>query len=325
LKNYCWLVTGAAGFIGSHITEYLLINDQNVVALDNFSTGKESNIEQMCKIVGDNALKKFRLIRGDIQDLSICMEASKGVDFVLHQAALASVPLSMKKPMEINNVNVTGFLNMLIASKENKVKRFIYASSSAVYGDDSHQPKTEGRIGTPLSPYAASKVINEVYAATFNNIYNLECIGLRYFNVYGTRQDPEGAYAAVIPRWFRAFIKNEPVIIYGDGENTRDFCYVKDIVKANICAAKTNNKRARGNVFNIGKGKQTSLNELFEIVKNTIAPKSDLKPQYEAFREGDIRHSVALIDSAVSTLEFKPDYSLQQGLTETAQWYVENM
>ena len=325
MKNYNWLVTGAAGFIGSHITEHLLINDQNVVALDNFSTGKESNIEQICKIAGENASGKLRLIRGDIQDLSTCKEACKGVDFVLHQAALASVPLSMKKPLEINDVNVTGFLNMLIASKENKVKRFIYASSSAVYGDDAHQPKIEGRIGTPLSPYAASKVINEIYAATFNHIYDLECIGLRYFNVFGTRQDPGGAYAAVIPRWLKALIKNEPVIIYGDGENTRDFCYVKDIVKANICAAKTKNKRARGNVFNIGRGKQTSLNELFEIVKNVVDPKSDVKPQYEAFREGDIRHSVALIDSAVSILEFKPDYSLQQGLTEAVGWYVENM
>jgi UDP-N-acetylglucosamine 4-epimerase len=325
LKNHNWLVTGAAGFIGSHITEYLLTCDQNVIALDNFSTGKERNIEQVRNTAGDEASRKFRLIRGDIQDFSTCLEACKGIDFVLHQAALVSVPLSIKRPMETNSINVTGFLNMLAASKENKVKRFIFASSSAVYGDDPHLPKTEGHIGTPLSPYAAAKVINEIYAATFHHIYDLKCIGLRYFNVFGPRQDPEGAYAAVIPRWFKALIKNEPAIIYGDGENTRDFCYVKDVVKANICAAMTENKRAYGNVFNIGVGKQTSLNELFEIVKNIAVPKSESKPHYEAFKEGDIRHSVASIDLAASTIGFKPEYSLQQGLSESVQWYAENL
>jgi len=301
------------------------MNDQNVVALDNFSTGKESNIQQVMDIIGENAALKFRLIHGDIQDFSTCNEACCGIDFVLHHAALASVPLSMERPIETNNVNVTGFLNMLTASRRNKVKRFIYASSCAVYGDDRHQPKTESRVGTPLSPYAATKFINEVYAATFNHIHDIECIGLRYFNAFGSRQDTDGAYAAVIPRWFKALIKNEPVIIYGDGENTRDFCYVKDIVKANICAAMTKNKRACGNVFNIGLGNQTSLNELFEIVKNVAAPKSEARPQYAAFREGDIRHSVASIDSAVFVLGFNPDYSLQQGLIESAPWYRENL
>ncbi|MCL1941784.1 MAG: SDR family oxidoreductase [Synergistaceae bacterium] len=330
-QTYNWLVTGAAGFIGSHIAEFLLTNGQNVAALDNFSTGSERNIEQMLDAAnaGENGAsaseKKFRLIRGDIRDHSVCTEACRGMDFVLHHAALASVPLSLENPIETNDVNVSGFLNVLDASREAGVKRFIYASSSAVYGDDAYQPKTESRVGTPLSPYAATKSINETYAAAYNHIYDIECVGLRYFNVFGSRQDPEGAYAAVIPRWFNALMKKEPVIIYGDGENTRDFCYVKDIAKANICAAATENKRALGNVFNIGLGKQTSLNELFEIVKSIAAPKSDARPQYEAFREGDIRHSVAGIDSAASALGFKPDYSLQQGLKEAARWYVENL
>jgi len=325
LKISNWLVTGAAGFIGSHIVEYLLVNDQNVVALDNFSTGNERNIEQVMEIAGGNAAGRFRLIRGDVRDYETCKAACSGVDFVLHHAALASVPLSLEKPLETNSVNVTGFLNILTASKESNVKRFIYASSSAVYGDDQYQPKTEQKVGTPLSPYAASKSINEIYAATFNNIYDLECVGLRYFNVFGPRQHPEGAYAAVIPRWFKALMKKEPIIIYGDGESTRDFCYVKDIVKANICAVSTENKRAFGNIFNIGLGKQTSLNELFEIVKSIVAPKSEIKPQYTAFREGDIRHSVANIDSAIKVLEFKPDYSLKQGLAEAVEWYKENL
>ena len=325
MKNHTWLVTGAAGFIGSHIMEHLLINGQNVVALDNFSTGKEINIEQVMNIAGGDAESKFRLINGDIRDISTCREACSGADFVLHHAALASVPLSLERPIEVHNVNVTGFLNVLTASKESNVKRFVYASSSAVYGDDTHQPKTESRVGTPLSPYAAAKSINEIYAATFDHIYNIECIGLRYFNVFGSRQDPNGAYAAVIPRWFKALMKKEPAIIYGDGENTRDFCYVKDVVKANICAAMTNNKRAFGNVFNIGVGKQTSLNELFETIKSIAAAKSDIRPQYVAFREGDIRHSVANINSAASVLGFKPDYSLLQGLEEAAQWYAENL
>ena len=321
MNKHNWLVTGAAGFIGSHIAEHLLINNQNVVALDNFSTGKERNIEQMISIAGDEAAKRFRLIRGDIQDFATCKEATKGVDFVLHHAALVSVPYSIKSPIETNNVNVTGFLNMLAASSENKVKRFVYASSSAVYGDDEQQPKIEGQIGIPLSPYAATKNINEIWSAAFNHIYDLECVGLRYFNVFGSRQEPEGAYAAVIPSWFKALMKNEPAVIYGDGENTRDFCYVKDIVKANICAARTKNKRAFGNVFNIGLGKQTSLNELFEIIKSIASPKSKARPQYAAFREGDIRHSVANIDSAVNVLQFKPEYSLQRGLEEAAEWY----
>lgn len=321
MNNYCWLVTGAAGFIGSHITEHLLINGQNVVALDNFSSGKERNIEQMISIVGENAAQRFRLIRGDIQNFEMCIEACKGVDYVLHHAALVSVPHSIKRPIETNSVNVSGFLNMLTASSKSKVKRFIYASSSAVYGDDEQQPKIEGQIGIPLSPYAATKNINEIYAAAYNHIYDLECIGLRYFNVFGSRQDTEGAYAAVIPSWFKALMKNEPAVIFGDGENTRDFCYVKDVVKANICAAMTNNKRAFGNVFNIGLGKQTSLNELFEILKSIAAPKSEARPQFAAFREGDIRHSVANIDSAVSVLGFRPEYSLKQGLSEAAEWY----
>ena len=325
MKTLNWLVTGAAGFIGSNIVEHLLINSQNVVALDNFSTGNERNIEQVMDIAGEDSADRFRLIRGDIQDYPTCMAACNGVDIVLHHAALASVPLSLERPLETNSVNVTGFLNMLTASKENNVKRFIYASSSAVYGDDPYQPKIEGRVGIPLSPYAATKRINEIYAAAYNYIYNFECVGLRYFNVFGPRQHPEGAYAAVIPRWLKAFMKEEPIIIYGDGENTRDFCYVKDIVKANICAAMTENKRAFGNVFNIGLGKQTSLNELFEILKSAAAPKSEVKPQYAAFREGDIRHSVANIDSAVNVLGFKPDYSLKQGLTEAFQWYERNL
>lgn len=325
MEKHSWLVTGAAGFIGSHLVEKLLSDGQNVVGLDNFSTGKEENISQVMQLVGSEKAANFRMIMGDIRNSDVCAEACCSVDYVLHHAALASVPYSMSNPVETHEVNVTGFLNMLVAARDAKIKRFVYASSSAVYGTDSHLPKVESRTGAPLSPYAASKSINEVYAAMFTQIYGLDCIGLRYFNVFGPRQSPDGAYAAVIPRWFKALADGEDVVIYGDGENTRDFCFVRDIVLANVLSATTDNQRAFGEAFNVGLGRQTSLNDLYEIVKKTVDPKSTRRPRYEAFREGDIRHSVADVSKIQSILGFNPRFTLDTGLTESKQWYKENL
>lgn len=313
MEKATWLITGAAGFIGSHLTENLLKDGHSVIGLDNFATGKRDNIE---KCIGTNPAN-FRLIEGDIRNIETCLKACEGVNFILHHAAVASVPFSISNPSETYDTNVNGFLNILEGARKAKVSRIIYASSSAVYGDDPHLPKVESRLGVPLSPYAASKTANELYAATHYQVYGLKCVGLRYFNVFGPRQDPNGAYAAVVPKWLGALSQGKRPIIYGDGDNTRDFCYVKDIVNANICAATTENKRAFGNAFNIGLGKQTSLNELFDILKKIASPQSAITPIYEAFRDGDIRHSVADVELASSVLGFKPKYTLQCGLEET--------
>ena len=297
-----WLVTGAAGFIGSHLTEALLSLGQEVTGLDDFSTGRNENIEGL----------SFKLIKGTITDLDTCRRACEGVDYVLHHAALASVPASMKDPIAYHNVNATGFMNILQAARENNVKRVVYASSSAVYGDSEYMPKVEERIGNFLSPYAATKYINEVCAKLFTRVYGLECVGLRYFNVFGKRQDPNGAYAAVIPKWIDAIKSNKLPVIYGDGTATRDFCAVQNVVLANILA--TLESEAPGKVFNIGCGVETSLKELMTKIYAVFAPDKEVKFIQEAPRDGDILHSSASIKLAREILKFEPVVYLQEGL-----------
>ena len=297
-----WLVTGASGFIGSHLAEALLSLGQKVVGLDDFSTGREENIKGL----------SLNMIRGTITDLDTCRKACEGVDYVLHHAALASVPASMKDPIGYHNVNITGFMNILHASRENQVKRVVYASSSAVYGDSEYMPKVEDKIGKFLSPYAATKYINEVWAGLFTRVYGLECVGLRYFNVFGKRQDPNGAYAAVIPKWIDAIKANKLPVIYGDGTATRDFCAVQNVVLANILAA--TDPEASGRVFNIGCGVETSLKELMTKIYAVFAPDRDVKFIQEAPREGDILHSSASIELARKVMKFEPVVYLQEGL-----------
>lgn len=304
-----WLVTGAAGFIGSHLIEVLLSNGQNVVAVDNFSTGKMQNIEEAIDSAGK---ENFKLIQGSITDIEICRRACGGVDYVLHHAALASVPESMKEPVNYNNVNVNGFLNVLQTARENKVKRVVFASSSAVYGDDDLPEKIENKIGKFLSPYAMTKYLNEVYAEFFTRVYGLECVGLRYFNVFGKRQDPNGAYAAVIPKWINAVRAEKVPVIYGDGTATRDFCAVQNVVKANLLAALE--PKAAGEVFNIGCGVTTSLNDLMKIIYEVFAPEREIKFKREAPRDGDILRSSASIEKAKKILKFEPVLYLKEGL-----------
>ena len=302
-ENKRWLVTGAAGFIGSHLAETLLSKNQKVVGLDDFSTGKPENIA---------GLKNLEFIEGSITDIKTCLKACKGVDFVLHHAALASVPASMKDPVNYHEVNVSGFLNILQAARENEVKRVVYASSSAVYGDDDLPEKVENKIGKFLSPYAMTKYLDEVYAEFFTRVYKLECVGLRYFNVFGKRQDPDGAYAAVIPKWIEAVKNNKIPIIYGDGTATRDFCAVQNVVEANLLAALE--PEAAGQVFNIGCGKATSLNELLKIIYEVFAPGKEINFKQEKSRDGDILHSSASIEKAKKILKFQPVLYLKEGL-----------
>ncbi len=307
-----WLVTGAAGFIGSHLTEALLSLGQEVTGLDDLSTGHIENIDMALKSSGGENEQKFAFIEGSITDINICREAVKGVDYVLHHAALASVPASLKNPVAYDNVNSSGFMNILQASRENNIKRVVYASSSAVYGDGDTMPKVENDIGKSLSPYATTKYINEIWAEFFTRVYGLECVGLRYFNVFGKRQDPNGAYAAVIPKWISAIKSQKIPVIYGDGTATRDFCAVQNVVLANILAALT--PKASGKIFNIGCGVETSLNELMEKIYSVFAPDEEMKFLHEAPREGDILHSSASIELAKKILKFEPVVYLSQGL-----------
>jgi UDP-N-acetylglucosamine/UDP-N-acetylgalactosamine 4-epimerase len=324
-----WLVTGVAGFIGSNLLESLLKLDQSVAGLDNFSTGKQHNLEQVQARVTPQQWRRFRFLEGDIADPAACQRACAGVDLVLHQAALGSVPLSMKEPLASHHSNVTGFLNMLLAARDAKVKRFVYASSSAVYGDDPGLPKVEDKTGRPLSPYAATKAINEVYASTFALAYGLPCIGLRYFNVFGPRQDPEGAYAAVIPLWIAALIRRQPVFINGDGETSRDFCFVANVVQANLLAGTTSNPDALNQVYNIALGGRTTLNELFQSLQVALRQKDpalpEQQPVYREFRPGDVRHSLADIGKAQRLLGFAPTHTLQAGLDLAMDWYRQNL
>ena len=323
-----WLVTGVAGFIGSNLLEALLKLDQRVIGLDNYSTGRQENFKQVQFLVSPGQWARFRFIEGSIEDAATCRRACEGVDLVLHQAALGSVPRSMEAPLACHAANVTGFINMLEAARGAKVKRFVYASSSAVYGDHPGLPKIEGEIGLPLSPYAASKRINEVYAAAYAIAYGFESIGLRYFNVFGPRQDPNGAYAAVIPKWIDAMLRRETIQINGDGETSRDFCFVDNIVQANLLAATTQNSGAANQVYNIAVGERTTLNELFSLLQDGLRKLNpalpNQKPRYADFRAGDVRHSHANISRARGLLGYDPALRVGDGLNLAMAWYCAN-
>ncbi len=322
-----WLVTGAAGFIGSNLVEALLALDQYVVGLDNFETGHRHNLEQVRMAVGEHRWGRFKMVEGDICDRGVCAAAVMGVDIALHQAALGSVPRSLADPLRSHDVNVTGFINMLDAARVAGVARFIYAASSSTYGDEPTLPKREERIGVPLSPYASTKLVNEIYASVYARAYGLRSIGLRYFNVFGPRQDPNGAYAAVIPRWVAAMIEGRTVAIYGDGSTSRDFCYVANAVQANLAAALAPNE-AQDQVYNVAIGERTSLKELFELLRDGLADYQvhySATPQFLNFREGDVRHSQADICKARSTLEYKPTHTVKEGLAESIGWYVSHL
>jgi UDP-N-acetylglucosamine 4-epimerase len=319
-----WLITGVAGFIGSHLLETLLKNHQRVRGLDNFSTGHKRNLDDVRAEVGPAAWKNFSLMEGDITQPSDCQAACQKVDYVLHQAALASVPGSIEDPVGYHRVNVDGFLNMLLAARDAGVKRVVYASSSAIYGDNPALPKVETQPSESLSPYAATKFINEIYALQFARTYGLSAIGLRYFNVFGQRQDPLGAYAAVIPKWVASLLVNEAPVINGDGETTRDFCYVKNVVQANLLAATTSDVEAINRVYNVASGEFSTLKQLYALLRDELAPSrpalSGLEPRYAPFRPGDIRHSHASTDLLTQLLGYRPTHSLKQGI-EALAWY----
>jgi UDP-N-acetylglucosamine 4-epimerase len=324
-----WLVTGAAGFIGSNLVEALLKLDQRVVALDNFATGHRRNLDEVRTLVAPAQWRRFKFIEGDIRDAATCQKACRGVDYVLHQGALGSVPRSIAEPLNSHDANVNGTLHMLLAARDQKVRTFVYASSSSVYGDHPKLPKVEGIEGNLLSPYAATKAINEVYADVFARVYQLPCIGLRYFNVFGPRQDPEGAYAAVIPKWLAALIKGEPVRINGDGKTSRDFCFVANVVQANLLAATATKPAARNQVYNIAVGDRTTLNELFTLLAERLfadtPPAKRPRPVYGDFRAGDVRHSLANISKAQRLLGFRPTHRIAEGLDEAMEWYRKNV
>jgi len=321
-----WLVTGCAGFIGSHLIETLLRLDQTVVGLDNFATGCQRNLDEVRDSIKPEQWQRFCFIEGDIRNPETCRDACRDIDFILHQAALGSVPRSLADPLTSNAANIDGFLNMLVAARDAGVRRFVYAASSSTYGDHPDLPKREGVIGRPLSPYAVTKLVNELYAEVFARSYGFASIGLRYFNVFGTRQDPEGAYAAVIPRWTRAMLLGEKVMINGDGETSRDFCFVANAVQANLLAATTENPEAVNQVYNVALNARTSLNRLFEMLRDELAGTmphlSILKPEYREFRAGDVRHSQADISKAARLLGYAPKHTLADGIRIAMPWYI---
>jgi UDP-N-acetylglucosamine 4-epimerase len=321
-----WLVTGVAGFIGCNLLEKLLQLDQLVVGLDSFATGHHYNFDKVRASVTPAQWARFKFIEGDIRNLDDCKAACNGVDYVLHQAALGSVPRSLEDPITTNGANIDGFLNMLVAARDAQVKRFVYAASSSTYGDHPGLPKVEDQIGKPLSPYAVTKYVNELYADVFSRCYGFHTIGLRYFNIFGRRQDPEGAYAAVIPKWVASMIANEPVYINGDGETSRDFCYIDNTIQANILAATTDNPEAVNQVYNVAVGDRTTLNELCEHIRRLLAVRfphlEHFKPTYRDFRAGDVRHSLADISKAQGLLGYAPTHRLGEGLAEAMAWYV---
>ena len=325
-KQHTWLITGAAGFIGSNLLEALLQLNQKVVGLDNFSTGHQRNLNEVQSLVTPAQWQNFRFMQADICNLDDCQKACTGVDYVLHQASLGSVPRSVEDPITTNASNITGFLNMLVAARNSEVKRFVYAASSSTYGDHPGLPKVEDHIGKPLSPYAVTKYVNELYADVFGKTYGLQSIGLRYFNVFGQRQDPEGAYAAVIPKWIASMIKGETVYINGDGETSRDFCYIANVVQANLLAAGTLNTEAVNQVYNIAVGGRTTLNELYAQLKHNLICScphlKDAKAVYRKFRAGDVRHSLASIDKARGMLGYEPTHNMGQGLALAMPWYT---
>ena len=320
-----WLVTGVAGFIGSNLLEILLKLGQKVIGLDNFATGHQHNLDDVRSVVSEQEWRKFRFIEGDITSLADCHKVCAGVTYVLHQAALGSVPRSIHDPLATHAANVTGFANMLVAAQDAKVRRFVYASSSSVYGDHPGLPKREDHVGEVLSPYAASKHMDEVYAKVFARVYGLSCVGLRYFNVFGPRQDPDGAYAAVIPRWIGQLLDGQPCQVFGDGETSRDFTYVANAVQANILAATVSSADTRS-VYNVAFGRRLTLNELFAEIRSTLQKHLPDAPTMDAehvdFRHGDVAHSLADIDAAVQTLGYSPLHSPEQGLDATVHWYL---
>lgn len=329
-NRHIWLITGVAGFIGSNLLETLLKLNQDVVGLDNFDTGYQHNLDQAQAAANEaGATGSFRFIKGDIRELADCQQACEGVDFVLHQAALGSVPRSIEDPINTNRANIDGFLNMLVAAKEAGVKRFTYAASSSTYGDHPGLPKVEDRIGNPLSPYAVTKVVNELYAQVFARTYGFKTVGLRYFNIFGRRQDPNGAYAAVIPKWVDAMLKGDEVFINGDGETSRDFCYIENTIQMNLLASLTDNEDALDQVYNVALGDRTTLNDLFNMIRERlqqrVAGLDVADPTYRDFRAGDVRHSQADTSKARELLGYDPSHVIAQGLDEAMDWYVASL
>lgn len=320
-----WLVTGVAGFIGSNLLEALLKLNQRVVGLDNFSTGYQRNLDEVKGLAGPEQWANFKFIQGDIRDLDACHRACSNIDYVLHQAALGSVPRSLADPIATNQSNIDGFLNMLIAARDAKVESFTYAASSSTYGDHPVLPKVEGVIGKPLSPYAVTKYVNELYADVFAKCYDFKTIGLRYFNIFGPRQNPKGAYAAVIPTWVVAMLRREDVYINGDGESSRDFTFVENAVQANLLAA-VSGPNARNEVYNIAAGGRTTLNQLFKLIKMSLEPYvniENISPKYRDFRDADVRHSLADITKARNLLNYKPSHDIGDGIPLACQSYLQ--
>jgi UDP-N-acetylglucosamine/UDP-N-acetylgalactosamine 4-epimerase len=328
-KPQQWLITGVAGFIGSHLLETLLSWDQDVTGLDNLSTGSKANLEDVRQRLSVQQWSRFHWIEGDIRKLDTCMHACAGKDYILHQAALGSVPRSLDNPLASHDSNINGFLHILLAARDQKVKRVVFASSSSTYGDHPDLPKKEAFIGQPLSPYALTKQVNELYSKVFHRCYGVESIGLRYFNVFGPRQNLQGPYAAVIPRWITACLKNTRAEIHGDGENSRDFCYIKNAVQANLLAATTDHPEAIGKIYNIALGKKTSLNHLFSSIKEELEKKhphlKGYQPDYVSQRAGDVPHSLADITQAQRYLDYQPTHQIHDGLKETISWYQEHL
>jgi len=319
-----WLITGVAGFIGSNLLEHLLKLDQTIVGLDNFATGHQHNLDEVQSLVTEAQWQKFHFIEGDIREYETCISAVKGVDYVLHQAALGSVPRSIADPVSTNGANISGFLNILQAAKEEGVKSFTYAASSSTYGDHPALPKVEENIGNPLSPYAVTKYVNELYAGVYARSYGFKTIGLRYFNVFGRRQDPNGAYAAVIPRWTAAMIQGKDVFINGDGETSRDFCYIENTVQANILAALASDDK-KNQIYNVAVGDRTTLNALFTNIKKALKFRDVQvlsEPVYREFRAGDVRHSQASIEKIRKNLGYMPTHRIELGISEAVAWYV---
>ena len=323
---HTWVITGVAGFIGSHLLETLLRLNQNVRGIDNFITGRKENLSLVQASVGAEAWSRFSFVEGDILDAEKMKTLCKGCDFVLHQAALGSVPRSIAAPMDTNRANVDGFLSTILAARDSKAKRFVYASSSSVYGSDVSMPKREEVIGEQLSPYAVSKYANELYARTFSRAYGIETVGLRYFNVFGARQDPQGMYAAVIPRWISALVSGQSCTIFGDGETSRDFCYIDNVVQANLLSA-FQPLSEPANVLNIACGSKTSLKDLYNLIADALLKRGAISkrpaPQFADFRAGDIRHSNADISKAKKIIAYEPPYDLPKGIERTVDWYVE--
>src|SRR5687767_9262484 len=324
-----WLVTGAAGFIGSHLVEHLLALDQAVAGLDNFSTGKRENLEHVRQVVGEARWRRFRFIEGDMRSLEACGEACASVDVVLHQAALGSVPRSIDKPLRTHDSNVNGFLNIVLAARDAGAARLVYASSSAVYGDHPSLPKVESQLGRAMSPYGLSKRINELYADVFAACYGFDSIGLRYFNVFGPRQDPDGPYASVIPAWIGALLQGKTAYVNGDGSVARDFCYVDNVVQANLRAATVEQREALNQAYNVAVGQQTNLNELFELIRESLARRlphlRNVQAVYREPRRGDMQLSRADVSHAARLLGYRPTFDLAAGLAPTVDWYAEDL